>query len=44
MTEQLHKLVVRYGDCEQKPVRLRPGTWGVRQRPDLRYGWSGRAL
>ncbi|MGW7510665.1 8-oxoguanine DNA glycosylase OGG fold protein [Streptomyces massasporeus] len=25
--EQLQKLVVRYGDCDQEPVRFRPGTW-----------------
>lgn len=33
MMEQLHKLVVRYGDCEQKPVRFRPGTWRSRLEP-----------
>ncbi|MER6568391.1 hypothetical protein ABT288_20010 [Streptomyces sp. NPDC001093] len=27
MMEQLQKLVDRYGDCEQEPVRFRPGTW-----------------
>lgn len=31
--EQLHKLVDRYGDCEQKPVRFRPGTWRSRLEP-----------
>ncbi|MFF7100001.1 hypothetical protein ACFY9X_07420 [Streptomyces nigra] len=31
--EQLQKLVVRYGDCEQKPVRFRPGTWRSRLEP-----------
>ncbi|MFJ3867338.1 8-oxoguanine DNA glycosylase OGG fold protein [Streptomyces nigra] len=30
MMEQLRKLVVRYGDCEQKPVRFRPETWRSR--------------
>ncbi|MET7456497.1 hypothetical protein ABZT03_32385 [Streptomyces sp. NPDC005574] len=25
--ERLQKLVVRYGDCEQQPVRFRPATW-----------------
>ncbi|WP_405890254.1 hypothetical protein OG427_17860 [Streptomyces sp. NBC_00133] len=33
MMEQLQKLVVRYGDCEQKPVRFRPGTWRSRLEP-----------
>ncbi|MFB0617338.1 hypothetical protein [Streptomyces sp. AGS-58] len=31
--EQLRELVVRYGDCEQKPVRFRPGTWRSRLEP-----------
>lgn len=31
--EQLQKLVVRYGDCEQKPVRFRPETWRSRLEP-----------
>ncbi|GHH03949.1 hypothetical protein [Streptomyces rubradiris] len=30
MEEQLRKLVARYGDCEQQPVRFRPGTWRPR--------------
>ncbi|MEW2153669.1 hypothetical protein AB0950_00005, partial [Streptomyces sp. NPDC007189] len=25
--KQLQKLVVRYGECQQKPVRFRPETW-----------------
>ncbi|WP_455360781.1 8-oxoguanine DNA glycosylase OGG fold protein [Streptomyces sp. SYSU K21746] len=33
MMEQLQKLVIRYGDCEQKPVRFRPGTWHSRLEP-----------
>lgn len=28
--EQLQKLVIRYGECEQKPVRFRPETWRSR--------------
>ncbi|GAA2304847.1 hypothetical protein Scani_12230 [Streptomyces caniferus] len=31
--KQLQKLVVSYGDCEQKPVRFRPGTWHSRLEP-----------
>ncbi|MCC0580203.1 8-oxoguanine DNA glycosylase OGG fold protein [Streptomyces californicus] len=30
MVEQLQRLVVRYGECVQKPVRFRPGTWHPR--------------
>ncbi|MFH8223558.1 hypothetical protein ACH4C2_27950 [Streptomyces sp. NPDC018057] len=30
MERQLAKLVERYGDCEQKPVRFRPRTWRPR--------------
>ncbi|MGW4302068.1 8-oxoguanine DNA glycosylase OGG fold protein [Streptomyces sp. NPDC004646] len=30
MMEKLQRLVVRYRDCEQKPVRFRPGTWRSR--------------
>ncbi|MEV6114926.1 hypothetical protein AB0L59_21010, partial [Streptomyces sp. NPDC052109] len=30
MMEQLRKLVIRYGDCEQRPVRFRPETWRSR--------------
>ncbi|MDH6701557.1 hypothetical protein [Streptomyces sp. MAA16] len=33
MMEQLQKLVVRYGNCEQKPVRFRPRTWRSRLEP-----------
>ncbi|MDX2707336.1 hypothetical protein PV350_31450 [Streptomyces sp. PA03-6a] len=33
MIEQLQKLVVRYGDCKQKPVRFRPRTWLSRLEP-----------
>ncbi|WP_374100218.1 hypothetical protein [Streptomyces sp. DSM 110735] len=33
MVEKLEKLVVRYGECEQKPVRFRPGTWRPRLEP-----------
>ncbi|WP_406166309.1 hypothetical protein [Streptomyces sp. NBC_00996] len=31
--EQLQRLVVRYRDCEQTPVRFRPGTWRSRLDP-----------
>ncbi|TLQ43723.1 hypothetical protein FEF34_11735 [Streptomyces marianii] len=27
MVEQLQRLVDRYGECVQKPVWFRPGTW-----------------
>ncbi|MEV5812190.1 hypothetical protein [Streptomyces mutabilis] len=30
MVEQLDRLVVRYGECVQKPVRFRPRTWHPR--------------
>ncbi|MGW2789498.1 8-oxoguanine DNA glycosylase OGG fold protein [Streptomyces sp. NPDC001251] len=30
MVEQLQSLVVRHGECVQKPVRFRPGTWHPR--------------
>lgn len=30
MVEQLQRLVVGYGECAQKPVRFRPGTWHPR--------------
>ncbi|WP_189985596.1 8-oxoguanine DNA glycosylase OGG fold protein [Streptomyces capoamus] len=33
MMEQLHQLVVRYGGCEQQPVRFRPETWRLRLAP-----------
>ncbi|KOV73767.1 hypothetical protein ADL00_04135 [Streptomyces sp. AS58] len=31
--EQLQRLVFRYRDCEQSPVRFRPGTWRSRLEP-----------
>ncbi|MCQ4045773.1 hypothetical protein ACFOSC_19575 [Streptantibioticus rubrisoli] len=38
--EQLQRLVVRYGECRQKPVRLRPKTW----RPWLEPHGAARVL
>ncbi|MGW0928098.1 8-oxoguanine DNA glycosylase OGG fold protein [Streptomyces sp. NPDC002644] len=33
MLEQLQRLVARYDDCQQKPVRFRPETWRSRLEP-----------